>query len=485
MAETYWPFDGVDTSETQFSQWARNIGEGVKGSPATTDLLVTAPGSGMTVSLAVGQALVRGHYYFNDSAKTLAITTANASNPRIDLVVLTLDPSLNTIVASVVAGTPGVSPVAPTLTQTDAAVYQIALAQVLVPAAASVITQANVTDIRPFIKAGMDLGNKVINGAFDVWQRGTSISVTTTGTYTADRWLCTFDGTGATRTVSQQAFTPGSNPAPFFGEAPYFLRFAQTVAGSGGSFNTIGQRIEDVRTLAGQAVTVSFWAKASATTTLPNVKLTQNFGSGGSSAVVTTVATSVALQTGWNYYAFTVTVPSISGKTIGAGSFLQLDLLMPINATSQVDVWGVQLEGGLVASPFSRVGGSIESELSACQRYYYRTTSVGAYDGFGQGFAFAANNAFIYMPLPVTMRATPTLDTASAASYRITDGASVNSLSGGSLASQTGGALYPGTSPTLGVIVAATSTNVLTFGRGHILGANNTVGAWIGWSAEL
>lgn len=154
MAETYWPFDGVDTTETQFSQWSRNIGEGVKGSFNTTDLKVTAPGTGMTVSVAAGQALVRGHYYYNDAAKSLAITTANASNPRIDTVVLELDPTANTITAKVVAGTAAASPVAPTLTQTDAAVYQLPIAYIAVAAATATISSANVTDARTFLGQG-------------------------------------------------------------------------------------------------------------------------------------------------------------------------------------------------------------------------------------------------------------------------------------------------------------------------------------------
>jgi hypothetical protein len=480
MAETYWPFDGIDTTETQFSQWARNIGEGVKGSPATSDLLVTAPGSGMTMNLAAGQALVRGHYYYNNTGSSLAISTANASNPRIDLVVLTLDPAANTIVASVLAGTPAVSPVAPTLTQTDTGTYQIALASVYVGAAVVNISQSNLTDLRTFIKAGADLGNKVINGGFDVWQRGTSISVTTTSTFTADRWLCAFDGTGATRTVSQQAFASGSVPAPFFGEAPYFLRFAQTVAGSGGTFNTFGQRIEDVRTLAGQPVTVSFWAKASATTTLPNVKLTQNFGSGGSSAVVTTVATSVAVQTGWNYYAFTVTVPSIAAKTIGANSYLQLDMFLPINVTSQVDVWGVQLEGGLVASPFSRMGGSIESELSACQRYYYRQT-LGSGQSFGWGQCTGTSTAVVGIKFPVTMRVAPT------SNYDIsgTVGNFVVSSSNGT--GQTLSALTVSTSLTTqdtGYVNAIPVSSTLAAGNATILSAT-AANTYIGFNAEM
>ena len=154
MAQTSWPFDGIDTTETQFSQWSRNIGEGVKGSFNTTDLKVTAPGTGMTVSVAAGQALVRGHYYANDAALTLSIATANATNPRIDAVVLTLDPVANTITAGVVTGTAAATPVAPTLTQTDAGTYQLLLGYVAVAAATATISAANVTDARTFLGQG-------------------------------------------------------------------------------------------------------------------------------------------------------------------------------------------------------------------------------------------------------------------------------------------------------------------------------------------
>jgi len=154
VAETYWPFANIDTTTTQFSQWSRNIGEGVKGSFNTTDLKVTAPGGTMTVSVAAGQAMVRGHYYYNTSAATLTISTANATNPRIDAIVINLDPSVNSAVLTVVAGTPAASPVAPTLTQTDATVYQFLLATVLVPAAASSISAGNVTDARTFLGQG-------------------------------------------------------------------------------------------------------------------------------------------------------------------------------------------------------------------------------------------------------------------------------------------------------------------------------------------
>jgi hypothetical protein len=110
--------------------------------------------------------------------------------------------------------------------------------------------------------------NRIINGNFDIWQRGTSFSNPVDNTYTADRWVVVYNGSGATRTaITQKAFVVGSTEAA--PGAALYLEFAQTVAGSGGTFNVFQQRIEDVRTFGGQTVTVSFYARgASAALTL-------------------------------------------------------------------------------------------------------------------------------------------------------------------------------------------------------------------------
>ncbi len=150
MAQSSWPFENVDTSETQFSQWARNIGEGVKPS-SLNELEVFADSTGMQVKVKSGQALVRGHYYQNTAQETLTLTAADLTNPRIDTVVVELDPSANTIVLKVIAGTPDVSPIATALVQTDAGIYQIKLADVSVPASATTIPAGNVTDAREYI----------------------------------------------------------------------------------------------------------------------------------------------------------------------------------------------------------------------------------------------------------------------------------------------------------------------------------------------
>ena len=107
---------------------------------------VTA-GTGMSVSVAAGRAWIEGYLYLLDTAKTLTIANADASNERRDIVVLRLDLTARTITVQVVTGTPAAQPVAPAITR-NADVYELELAEISVPAGTSSITQALITDKR-------------------------------------------------------------------------------------------------------------------------------------------------------------------------------------------------------------------------------------------------------------------------------------------------------------------------------------------------
>jgi hypothetical protein len=150
MAESSFPWEDIDTSETQFSQMFRTVQNGVNGTTATDEVKVVAGFAGLTVDVEPGQAMVQGHFYINTEAKTLTLATADGSNDRIDTIVLRLDDIANEIVAVAVTGTPALSPVPPTLTQTEPyGVYEFPLANVLVPAAAG--TPGTITDRREFM----------------------------------------------------------------------------------------------------------------------------------------------------------------------------------------------------------------------------------------------------------------------------------------------------------------------------------------------
>lgn len=154
MTQTSFPFEGIDTTETQFSKWARHFNNGVNDEP-TGDALEVSAGTGLAVDVEAGEAMVRGHYYISDATESLALATADATNDRLDLVVLRLDPTANSIVLAVKTGTPAGSPSAPALVQTDAGIFEQALAEVLVPANSGVPT--TITDRREFM--GTRLGS--------------------------------------------------------------------------------------------------------------------------------------------------------------------------------------------------------------------------------------------------------------------------------------------------------------------------------------
>jgi len=318
--------------------------------------------------------------------------------------------------------------------------------------------------------------NKILNGDMVIAQRGISKTVTAgaTSDYVLDRWNYINDGT-PTYTVSQQAFTPGAAPVAGY-EGKYFLRWNQTSAGSGASYGVIRQRIEDVQTFAGQTVTLSFWAKAASAFTLGAPTLNQNFGSGGSSQVTTIFGGGASLTTSWQRFTLTVALPPISGKTVGTGSYLELGYYMPINTTFTFDIWGVQLEAGSVATPFTTATGTLQGELNACQRYYWRSTAAGsAYTRFGNCTNAASTTSVpIFFTNPVPMRTVPT-----ALEY------------GGSLQAydQVGGtnisSLGLGTSSPYITVVNATVASGLTQYRGYFLLANNDTTAYVGATAEL
>ena len=275
-------------------------------------------------------------------------------------------------------------------------------------AAGDILTAAQMDDLAGTLNTVQSpLGNaagknKIINGDFGVWQRGTSFSVASTTAYTADRWFIT--SFSDTVTVSRQTFTPGTAPVAGY-EGSYFLQMVNGSTTVG--YPTIEQRIEDVRTYAGQTVTLSFWAKANVAVT-GTASMGQNFGSGGSGSV-SVGSTSIALTTSWQRFTYTVAVPSITGKTIGTNSYFQVQpfYFSPSAAANTIQIWGVQLEAGSTATNFQSATGTVQGELAACQRYYWQSEATSQY--FGGGTVTSGQSYWATCKLPVTMRVAPTV----------------------------------------------------------------------------
>jgi len=209
--------------------------------------------------------------------------------------------------------------------------------------------------------------NLVINGAMQIAQRGTSF--TADNVYTLDRWKSA-DGTGGTpaRTTTQETFSLGQTDVP---NARYYLKHNQTGASTNGNAK-LQQKIEDVTRFDGTTVTFSFYAKADSPLTV-DVRLIQNFGTGGSpSTSVTVTETGISIGTSWNKYTVTKTLGSLSGKTLGTDGehTSYLDVIVDFKETSTFifEATLFQLEKGLSATEFEHR--PYTTELQLCERYY-------------------------------------------------------------------------------------------------------------------
>ena len=89
----------------------------------------------------------------------------------------------------------------------------------------------------------------------------------------------------------------------------------------------------------------------------------------------------------------------------------------PLNTAMTIDIWGVQVEAGSVATPFTTATGTLSGELAACQRYYQYLSAFGCF-GYATGSGFSIMNT---LPFLTQMRVTPTVT--------ITSNGSTSSLS--------------------------------------------------------
>jgi hypothetical protein len=152
MAERGFPFDngpGSTITELDWSNMARMWQDDGQAIPDLNDTgcKITSLGEANTIYAEAGNAWIAGHRYENSSKLPITFPTNSSSNPRIDRVVLRVDRTLNTIGVAVLTGTPAVSPVAPATTNNDL-IYEQTLALYTLPAGASTIAQANITDTR-------------------------------------------------------------------------------------------------------------------------------------------------------------------------------------------------------------------------------------------------------------------------------------------------------------------------------------------------
>jgi hypothetical protein len=315
--------------------------------------------------------------------------------------------------------------------------------------------------------------NHIINGDFYINQR--AFTSTTVAAYGFDRWA--YNSSGSTATYSAQTFSPGTAPVAGY-EGANFARLAVTV---GNDFACLRHPIEDVRTFAGQTVTLSFWAKGTNPATLGSLgaRLEQHFGTAtGGSPLVIVPEQSFVLTANWQRYSLTYSVPSISGKTIGtANTFLNLIIGQMSNTSTDswtMDIWGVQLEAGSVATPFQTASGTIAGELLLCQRYYQRVTAGGAYGTVTlTGNANSTTAARTFFP-QIGVRRFPATSTLEYANVILNDGA--NLIAAGTITLGGDGASVQS--------LTCTTTGLTQF-RPYVLTGDNNAAGYVAISWEL
>jgi len=258
--------------------------------------------------------------------------------------------------------------------------------------------------------------NLIINGGFDVWQRGTSFSGSSE--YSSDRWKTQTSGNVGTTTRTT--------------DAPDTSRYATKVAITGtAAFMQLGQQTEfaNFHSMRGKTVTLSFWAKGVGITSL-NSRMRQGTTTEDEVAVFGAPTLSVqtkTINTTWQKFTHTF--------TIGANATaISTDFsAAPLVSGNEIYIAQVQLELGSVATDFEHR--SYGEELALCQRYFeksYNSTAVPGIASIQPGWASTFNNASSSAQAPgptfkVTKRNNPTIVTynavtgASGKAYRVSD----------------------------------------------------------------
>lgn len=282
--------------------------------------------------------------------------------------------------------------------------------------------------------------NALINGNFNIWQRGTSFAAIANAAYSADRWRYGKLTTGAVHTVSRSTDVPTVAQA---GRLFLYSLLADCTtadaAVAAGDLVFLSQRIEGFnwQAFAQRALVVSFWVKATKTG-IHCVAL----GNGVDRTYVGeyTIATTAT----WEYKTVTLTASPAAGTwdyTTGIGAELRFTLMAGSTYQTTAGAWqtgdffatasqvnacddalndfriaGVQLEIGSVATEIEAV--PFEAQLARCQRYYAKTFpyatapaqnagTTGALIG-GQVTGASTLQHLGWWDFPVQMRATPT-----------------------------------------------------------------------------
>ena len=226
--------------------------------------------------------------------------------------------------------------------------------------------------------------NLIINGAMNVWQRGTS--QTTSGSYGADRFWMSSASSAARSTDAPAGFT-------------YSTKLTHSA-----SDMSMGQPIELPATgkqgqlVAGTTVTLTYYAKVDSGTEAIGTAI--NFRdskfSGTNEVAFTSSNANATWTTTWTRYEHQFTVPTVAGTNVLAG-------LEITGISKDAYVTGVQLEVGNTATPFQHE--PYAKTLAKCMRYYQKyTSSLNGFGISGAGYCETSTQTEFIFFLTVPMR---------------------------------------------------------------------------------
>ena len=335
--------------------------------------------------------------------------------------------------------------------------------------------------------------NLIINGAMQVAQRSTSLTVGDSTEYkTLDRYAIAINGTTAGRATMSQATDA---PSGFGSSMKFDVTTADTSIGSGEAFG-FAQRIEgqNLQQLAkgtsdAKACTLSFYAKGTAKTYVVETR----------DANSRQVSATFSVTTSWQR--FEITIPADTTGTIADDNTTELQIIWWLHAGSdftsgtlntswatsvnanrmvgcgsifsstdnELLITGVQLEVGTNASDFEHE--SFGETLQKCERYFQRFVAGANYTGFSVAFSTSATSAKATLKFNGKMRAAPTI-TQSNTGFNY----------GGQVAFSSFNTLYTGLDTSW---IDMTIANVGSAGQLGIWNGNNNGAAYVQMSAEL
>lgn len=281
--------------------------------------------------------------------------------------------------------------------------------------------------------------NLIINGNFDIWQRGEAFVAVTNGLYTADRWRWAHSAGTLVGNISDSVNRPtfaqsGTNSSKVF----YYVITTAEAAFSTNEYALITYRLEgfDYKRAINRTCTLSFWVYSN------NIGIySVAFVTGDGTFSYTSEYTIDSANT-WEKKSITLTFDQAAAtEELSTGIGMKLNWCLGVGSTYQaneLDGWQagtrlgspnnvnfcdtignhirlsqVQLEVGSEATLFD--DRDYATELDLCQRYYeksfqYVTKPVaGEITGHNGGICYATTSIDVYVPFQARKRITPAI----------------------------------------------------------------------------